>query len=132
MLKLLCPFDFFNIPLFMWGRSFQVLSLLSVIVLFSCEKMSSNRVWIYKDSGNISCGAESGLTLEQGLKELGEKKITVYRSQMGTDGMMRAAVCGMTKGDLLLYQVDQSALLQVNELGYQAVSEELSKVNELN
>jgi len=100
------------------------LALVCMIILSSCRTgaVKSETVTIYKHDGSISCDKTVAIAVESMKQELTGSKIPVISSGCGTDGIIRAAVCGIKTGDINIFEVRREMLPKAQALGFTTTS----------
>jgi len=73
-------------------------------------------VWVARSDGGISCEPEKSISLEAGLKELQAAGVRVLDSKKGSDGMLRAQVCGAPTGSKNTYLIAESDLAKATSI----------------
>ncbi|MDO5625865.1 MAG: hypothetical protein Q4G71_14380 [Pseudomonadota bacterium] len=78
-------------------------------------------VRVFKPRGAVQCGArgESPEAMRQGLQQAG---VRVTGAHCGTDGLMRAAVCGGATGEINLFDIPRADLPRAEALGFAPLS----------
>ncbi len=98
--------------------------LASAVLLSACETgaIKSETVKVYKFDGSISCDQSSGTSIENMRLELMKKKIPIIAASCGTDGLVRAAVCGIDTGRVNVFEIKTEVYSNARALGYQLVT----------
>lgn len=93
--------------------------LTASLFIAACNPVAStSTVKVYKLQSSISCDPGSGTSLTSMLGEFNRNAITVKSSHCGSDGLVRAAVCGVSTGKLNVYEIDSSDLNRAKGLGF--------------
>ncbi len=98
--------------------------LASAIWLSACETsaIKSATVKVYKYDGSVSCDQSSGTSIESMQDELLQKKIPIISSDCGSDGLIRAAVCGIETGHVNVFEIKSDTYPTAKTLGYKVVT----------
>ncbi len=96
------------------------------LLLAACETgvaIKSPTIKVYKFDGSISCDQSSGVSMQTMQDELKRSKIPVLSSSCGSDGLVRAAVCGIETGHVKVFEIAANAYSKARSLGYQNLSQ---------
>ncbi len=98
--------------------------LVTASLLNACATggIKSVTVKVYKYDGSVSCDQSSGTSLESMQDELLQKKIPIISSSCGSDGLIRAAVCGIDTGHVNVFEIKSNVYPTAQALGYEVVS----------
>jgi hypothetical protein len=98
--------------------------LASIVLLSACETgaIKSETVKVYKFDGSVSCDQSSGTSIENMRLELMKRKIPIISANCGTDGLVRAAVCGIDTGRVNVFEIRTDVYSSAIALGYQLVT----------
>lgn len=104
-------------------RSFNLLGILAAsCFVVACNPVAtSSTVKVYKSQGSISCDSGSGISLTTMLGEFNRNGINVRSTHCATDGLVRAAVCGVSTGRLNVYEIDAADLNNAMGMGFRKV-----------
>ena len=78
-------------------------------------------VRVFKSAGTLQC-SEAAMDLPTMKRELTEKGVKVLRSNCGTDGRMRAAMCGVPDGRIGLFEISATDVEAAARLGFAEAS----------
>lgn len=78
----------------------------------------SDAVWVSRPDGGKSCEPTGAQAIEAGAAELGKVQVKVLDSRKGSDGKMRAQMCGMPTGKLNSYLIPRQDLERAVALGF--------------
>lgn len=98
-----------------------VLALLSASCVSANQAPMQGTLRVFKSAGGVQC-ADSGsdlATLTQALEAAGLK---VLSASCGTDGRMRAAMCGAPDGRIAIFELSAEDAPAALKLGYAALS----------
>ncbi len=70
-------------------------------------------MWVGRPDGSTQCDPESGEALSVGAAQLKEWGVAVYAQGKGSDGKVRAQMCGMPTGNWNLYQISRQEWVRV-------------------
>ena len=76
---------------------------------------------VYKSLGGVQC-ADSASNLASLTRELEAAGIKIVSAGCGTDGRMRAAMCGMPDGRIAIFELAATDMQAAAKLGYAALS----------
>jgi len=98
--------------------------LVFILFLSACKHEDSSQPYtkVYKSDSSIQCES-TGIDLDVMAMELINAGIDVVCSQKGSDGLVRAAVCGAGTGGINVYTINTSNLVDTKALGFSPVSE---------
>ncbi|CAA6803982.1 MAG: Unknown protein [uncultured Thiotrichaceae bacterium] len=104
----------------------NAIKLLGVLItsffIVACNPVApTTTVKVYKAQGSISCDPGSGTSLTAMSGILNKSGIAVRSAHCGSDGLVRAAVCGVSTGKLNVYEIDASDLNSVIRMGFKKV-----------
>lgn len=104
-------------------RSIKLLGVLTASFFgIACNPVATtSTVKVFKAQGSISCDPGSGTSLSTMLGEFNRSGINVKSAHCGTDGLARAAVCGVSTGRLNVYEIDASDLNNAAGMGFRKV-----------
>lgn len=97
------------------------LAVLSASCVSANPTPTQSTVRVFKSMGGVQC-ADSGsnlTTLTQALEAAGLK---VLSASCGTDGRMRAAMCGVPDGRIAIFELAAEDAPAATKLGYAALS----------
>ena len=101
-----------------------MITLVSIIVLSACKisTIKPDTVKVYKYDNSVSCDQSSGITIATMRQELVQRKIAIISSGCGSDGLVRAAVCGIKTGRINVFEIKRDFFSMAKKLGYKTVS----------
>lgn len=99
-------------------------ALLSIVFLSACETgtVKTDTVKVYKYDGSVSCNQSSGTSIETMRLELLQHKVPIIAASCGSDGLIRAAVCGTSTGNINTFEINAAAYPAASALGYKPLS----------
>lgn len=82
---------------------------------------ASDKTWVKKPDGGLSCDTDKKAVkpLEAGAMELKKAGVEVFESKKANDGMMRAAMCGISTGNENHYLIASKDVEKARKLGYE-------------
>ena len=78
-------------------------------------------VRVFKSAGTLQC-AEAAVDLHALERELTDKGVKVLRADCGTDGRMRAAMCGVGDERIVLFEISAPDVEAAAKLGFAEVT----------
>ncbi len=101
-----------------------LLLLLCSLLFNACNTntIKTSTVKVYKFDGSISCNQSSGVSLEDMRAELMRSKVPIVSASCGSDGLVRAAVCGIETGRVNVFEIPAEAYSKARALGYHDLS----------
>ena len=80
------------------------------------------RVAIYKSVGSLQCSG-GGLSLAAMQRQLAAARVRVLATACGSDGQMRAQVCGSPDGAIRIFEIPADQLASASQAGFRPLSE---------
>lgn len=88
-----------------------------------CATAAVEHVTVFVPAGTRQCESAPADPMAQALARLSAAGVQATAPRCGHDGRVRAAMCGMSDGRILVVDVPQAALAQVRALGWRPLSE---------
>jgi len=88
----------------------------------AAPKPSASTVEVYKSLGRKQCEA-GGETLDTLRAQLQRAGVVARGASCGTDGMMRAAMCGMGTGDIGIFTVRKADAVRATKAGFRPLTD---------
>ena len=82
---------------------------------------------VFKPDGTLQCGMGSEVSLEKMAAQLRAAGVEVLGSRKGSDGLMRAAVCGAETGAINLYRIPADDLEAAAAAGFRRLGEVMGR-----
>jgi hypothetical protein len=79
-------------------------------------------VRVFKYTGSVQC-VGGGIDLPAMARQLTDAGLQVLSSACGTDGLMRAAVCGTSDGRIGIFELSANDAQAASKLGFMPLSE---------
>lgn len=96
--------------------------LTTIFLVAACNPVAtSSTVKVYKAQGSMSCDSASGVDLSVMLNEFKRSGINVRSANCGSDGLVRAAVCGIATGKVNVYEIDSADLNTAKGMGFKNI-----------
>ena len=97
----------------------------AVLALASCVSASpppsQTTVRVFKSTGSVQC-AEGGIDLPTFARQLEAAGLKVMSSACGSDGRMRAAMCGVPDGRVAIFELSSADAQSSAQLGFVPLS----------
>lgn len=84
---------------------------------------AAERVSVYTSAGTRQCEPAEADPMPAALARLAAAGVEASAPRCGHDGRMRAAMCGMSDGRILVVDVPTAALAKVKELGWRPLAD---------
>ena len=97
------------------------LALASASCVSANAPSSQTTVRVFKSMGSVQC-AEGGTDLSTFARQLEEAGLKVISSACGSDGRMRAAMCGAPDGRLAIFELPSADAQLSAKLGFSPLS----------
>jgi hypothetical protein len=95
------------------------------------EDLRSGNLVVYEGRGRLQCDFTGGITPAQSAMKLTGAGVDVLRSGCGVmTGVVFAAVCGGSSGELLLHEIRAENRETAEQLGFAPAQELVSRVSE--
>jgi hypothetical protein len=75
-------------------------------------------VQVFKSTGQLQCGQDPGLPLDEVRLQLSSKKISVYEAHTQPDGRMHMALCGAPSGTIHVFTISKKSLKKAEKIGF--------------
>ena len=121
-----------------WNRIMNI-TLGLIIVAISITSCKHNKTEegskalyakVYKSDSSVQCDIDSAIELETMKQELIDEGIDVICSQKLNDGEPRNAACGIDSGNINVYVINTSNLVDAENIGFNSVDELTEYVDE--
>ena len=103
----------------------QLLAVSAILALASCVSASptpsQTTVRVFKSTGSVQC-AEGGTDLSTFARQLEQAGLKVLSSACGSDGRMRAAMCGAADGRVAIFELSSADAQASSQLGFAPLS----------
>lgn len=80
------------------------------------------RVAVYRSVGSLQCQG-GGTSLADMQRQLSAARVRVLATACGTDGQMRAMVCGTPDGAIRIFEIPADQLAAATRVGFRPLSE---------
>jgi len=97
------------------------LSVLSASCVSANPTLTQSTVRVFKSTGSVQC-ADTGANLSTLTQALEAAGLKVLSASCGTDGRMRAAMCGAPDGRIAIFELAAEDVAAAVKLGYAALS----------
>lgn len=88
-----------------------------------CAAAASGLVSVYAPAGTRQCEPAPADPMPAALQRLAAAGVTVSAPRCGHDGRVRAAMCGLPDGRILVVDVPAASLEKVRELGWRPLAD---------
>ena len=97
------------------------LALASASCVSANSPSSQTTVRVFKSTGSVQC-AEGGTDLSTFARQLEQAGLKVLSSACGSDGRMRAAMCGAPDGRVAIFELSSADAQASSQLGFAPLS----------
>ena len=97
------------------------LALASASCVSANSPSSQTTVRVFKSTGSVQC-AEGGTDLSTFARQLEAAGLKVISSACGSDGRMRAAMCGAPDGRVAIFELSNADAQSSSKLGFAPLS----------
>tara|TARA_R110000787_G_scaffold42217_1_gene103789 strand:+ start:86 stop:436 length:351 start_codon:yes stop_codon:yes gene_type:complete len=100
-----------------------VLALTIILLLTSCnDDDKEDTVLVFKYKSSVQCAPDSGILLDDMAADLTAANIKVLCAADGHDGNVAITLCGAETGEINVYEITKSALINAENLGFSNLS----------
>lgn len=100
-----------------------VVALAVIFILTSCnDNDKAETVLIFKYKSSVQCAPDSGIILDDMAAELSTANIKVLCASDAHDGNVTITLCGAETGEINVYEINKSALINAENIGFQNLS----------
>lgn len=82
------------------------------------DQLSNETVWVSRPDGSKQCEADAEKALQVAAEELQKAGVPVLEKRKGSDGKIRAQVCGAPTGGTNSFRIPKGTLSRALELGF--------------